>query len=113
MVEILDRHENALAHFRDDVGIDVEVDNGKSHLYCSFQVARERTGVPPLLKEFVVEVNSFLDLSQSDPPLQFSQQLSFIEFEVLTLFKIDAILDGPNAKDLVGETVSVCVADGQ
>ena len=111
-IEILDRHENALTHFRDDVGIDVEVYNGEPHLHCPFQMAWEWAGVPPLLKEFVIEVNSFLDLSQSDPSLQFSQQLSFIKFEVLSLFKKDTILDGPNAKNQVRKTVTVCVADG-
>jgi hypothetical protein len=108
----LDRHENALAHFRDDVGVDVEVYDGKPHLHGSFQVAREWAGISPFLKEFVVELNSFLDLSQSDPSLQLSQQLSFIKLEVLFLFKKDAILDGPNAKNQVREMVAVCVADG-
>jgi hypothetical protein len=64
------------------------------------------------LKEFAVELNSFLDLSQSDPSLQLSQVLSFIEFEVLSLLKKDAILDAPNPKTQIWETVTVCIADG-
>jgi hypothetical protein len=39
--------------------------------------------------------------------------LSFIEFEVLSLLKEDAILDGPDPKTQVRETVTVCAADGQ
>jgi hypothetical protein len=80
-IQILDGHKNPLAHLCNDMRIDIEVDDGKSHFNASFQVAWKRTGISPFFEKLIVEIDPFFKLNKISLPPHLTEDLSLIKFE--------------------------------
>src|SRR5512139_2346935 len=102
-----------MARLGDDVGIDVEVDDGKSHIDHFLQVSGQGAGISPFIEKLIVEGNAFLNLCKVVSPACFSHEVSFVDFEGLTLLKKGTILDRPDSKTEIGKASTVRFGDGE
>jgi hypothetical protein len=93
------------------MGVDIEVNDGKSHFNRPFEVSGKRTGISPFLEELIVTMDPFFDLSQVRLSPHLSEKLPLEVLEVLPLLKIGAILDGPNAKREIRKSLAIGIGD--
>jgi hypothetical protein len=93
------------------VGINVEVDNGKSHVDRPLKVAWERTNIAPLFEKLIIEMDPFLDLSEVGSPPHLSKEIPLVELEGFALLKIGAGLDRPDPKTEFRESVTISIGD--
>jgi hypothetical protein len=100
-----------MAHLRDDMGIDIEVDNRESHFDGPLEVAWEGTGITPFSEELAIEIDAFFGLDKVSLPPHLSQKFSLIEFKRFILLKIGAVLDRSNSKGEGWEPESVGISD--
>ncbi len=91
--------------------IDIEVNNRKSPFDGSLQMAWKGTGISPFPEELIIEVDPFFDLGKAGPPSHLSENFPLIDFEGFTLFKIGAVLDGPDSKSEVGKLLTIAIGD--
>jgi hypothetical protein len=95
------------------MAINVEVDNGKSHLDRSLKVAWKGTKISPFFKELIIEIDPLLDLGKIGSSPHLSEKIPFVDFEGITFFKVGAILDGPDSKTELGESGTISIGDGE
>jgi hypothetical protein len=93
------------------MGVNVEVDNGKSHVDRPLKVSWEGTSIAPFLEELVVEINPVLDLSEVGPPPHLPEEIPLVELEGLALLKIRTGLDRPDPKTEFREPVTISIGD--
>jgi hypothetical protein len=95
------------------MGIDIEIDNGKSHLDRSLKVAWKGTKISPFFKELIIEIDPLLDLGKIGFPPHFPKEFSFVELEGFTLLKMGAGLDGSDPKTEFRESGTISLGDGE
>jgi hypothetical protein len=100
-----------MAHLGHNVGVNVEVDNGKSHVDRPLKVAWKGTGISPLLEKLIVAINPFLDLSEVGSPPHLSKKIPLVELEGFAFLKIGAGLDSPDPKTEFMESVTISIGD--
>jgi hypothetical protein len=87
-----------MAHLCYDMGIDIEIDYGKSHVDRSLEMTGKGAGISPFLEELIVEMDPFFNLSKIGSSTHLPEKIPFVDFEGFALFKVDAILDGPDSE---------------
>jgi hypothetical protein len=89
------------------MGIDIEVDDRKSHVDRSLQMTGKGAGISPFLKELIVEMDPRFNLSKIGSPTHLPEKIPLVDFEGFTFFKVGAILDGPDSKREVRKSVTI------
>jgi hypothetical protein len=108
-IQILNGHKNPMAHLRDDMRIDVEVDDWKSHPNSPLQMTWKRAEMTPFFEKLIVEMDLLFDLGKARLSPHLTEELSLIEFERFTLLKIDATLDRPNSKGEIWKSLPISI----
>jgi hypothetical protein len=112
-IQVLNGHENSMAHLCDDMRIDIEVNDGKSHFNRSLKMAGEGTEITPLFKKLVVAIDPLFELNEVSPPPHLTEELSFIKFKGFALLKISAELDCPDSKRKMREVLTISIGKGE
>jgi hypothetical protein len=79
--QILNGHQNSMIHLSDDMGIDIEVNNRKSHFNRPLKMAGKRAGIPPFFEKLIVEIDPLLNLGKVSLPPHLTKKISFKKFE--------------------------------
>ncbi len=80
-IQILNGHQNSMDHLSDDVGIDIEVKNRKSHFHGSLEMIGKGTGISPFFEKSVVEFDLLLNLSEVGSPPHLAEEISLKKLE--------------------------------
>jgi hypothetical protein len=100
-----------MAHLCHDMGIDIEVDYGKSHVDRSLEMTGKGTGIFPFLEELIVEMDPLFNLSKIGSPTHLPEKIPFVYFEGFTFFKVGAILYGPDSERKFRKSATISLSD--
>jgi hypothetical protein len=78
--------------------IDIEIDDGKSHVDRPLEMIGKGTGISPFLEKLIVEMDSLLNLSKIGSPTHLPEKIPLIDLEGFTFFEVGAISDGPDSE---------------
>jgi hypothetical protein len=93
------------------MGIDIEVDDRKSHVDRSLEMTWKGAGISPFLKKLIIEMDPLFDLSKIGPPTHLPEKIPFVDFKGFTFFKVSTILDGPDSKREIGKSAAISLCD--
>jgi hypothetical protein len=95
------------------MGVDIEINDGKSHFNRPFEVSGKRTGISPFLEELIITMDPFFDLSQVSLSPHLSKKIPLEVLEVLPLLKIAAILDGSDPEREFRKSLAISIRDSE
>jgi hypothetical protein len=93
------------------MGIDIEVDDRKSHVDRSLQMTGKGTGISPFLEELIVEMDPFFNLGKIGSPTHLPEKIPLVDLEGFTFFKIGATLNGPDSKRELRKSAAISLGD--
>jgi hypothetical protein len=93
------------------MGIDIEVNDRKSHFNGPLEMTGKGTGTSPFFEKSIVEVDPLLNLGKVCPSAHLAKKISFEKFEWLALLKIGARLDCPDSKSEIREFLTISIRD--
>jgi hypothetical protein len=70
-----------MIHLSDDMGIDIEVNNRKSHFNGPLKMTGKGAGISPFFEKSVVAIYSFFNLAKVSLPPHLTEEISFKKFE--------------------------------
>jgi hypothetical protein len=73
----------------------------------------ERTGISPLIKKSIIEIDAFFNLGEMIPSPHLSEKVPFVKFKGLILFEIGAALDRSNSETEFRESLAISIGDGE
>src|SRR4030042_6990672 len=76
-IHILNGHKNSMAHLGDDMRIDKEVDNRKSHFNGPLKMTWKGAWISPFFEKLIVEIDPRFELGKVSPPPHLTKKLSF------------------------------------
>ena len=70
-----------MAHLCDDMRIDIEVDDWKSHFNGSLKMAGEGAEISPFFEKLIIVIDPLFKLNKVSLPPHLAEEFSFIKFE--------------------------------
>jgi hypothetical protein len=80
-IQILNGHQNSVVHLSDDMGVDIEVDDRKSHFNGPLEMTGKGAGISPFFEKSIVVIDPLLNLSKVSSPPHLTKELSFEKLE--------------------------------